>query len=129
MFLRDKLAQGITVHCFFLLISCNLLTKVAVTKNSLNQDMALVNANKSVKKPQKQRYVVGMGPQSGLSMLEITCVQEISLALIHLNILGKASVSVQEVAESVQAQGCCIKMWKWKQKLACMLGNTSDLML
>lgn len=71
--------------------------------------MTLVNTNKSVKKSQKQRCVVGMGPQSVLFMLEITCVQEISLALICLNTLGKTSVSIQEMSESVQAQGCCIQ--------------------
>lgn len=67
--------------------------------------------------------------QSAQSMLEITCVQEIPLALIYLNILGKASLSIQEVSESVQAQGCYIKTWKWKQKLAWVLGNTSDFVL
>lgn len=75
-----------------------MLTGVAVTKTSVHQDMTLVSANKSVKKPQKQRS------QSDLSMLEITCVQEISLSLICLNILGKASVSIQKVAESVPAK-------------------------
>jgi len=46
--------------------------------------MTVVNTRKSVKKPQKQKYVVGMGPQGALSVLEVICVQEVSRALVCL---------------------------------------------
>lgn len=49
-------------------------------KSSWNWDMTHFRTNKSVKKPQKQR-LWAWGLKSGLSMLEIACFQETSLAL------------------------------------------------
>lgn len=124
---RVSVRQGITIHCFLLLSSCNLQTKVDVTKTSWNWDKTHFRTNKSVKKPQKQRYVVGHGTSKWSVHVRDYLFRRNISCLVWLNILGKASVSIQEVAESVAAQGCCIKTWK--QMLVWMLGNMSDLML